>query len=195
MRMHKSTLLLVVLFGTSSGLGAEDVLAPGTRLRVTTPLHSENPMVGTLIAEGEDSLSLEVGEQVVSVPRQSVTTLEVSRHRGRRGVGAMIGLATGAIAGAVFGAATYKPCSRNSPRRPRRSRREVGAGSEPTDRPEPRAHARAGCCCPSDDRVWREEQMTIDNHARRSHAMARRLRFRRAAWVWDAVCGTRWRRR
>lgn len=115
MKLHKSTLLLMVLFGPNSGLGAEDVLAPGERLRITAPLHPRHQFVGTLIAEDADSLRLEVGKEVITLPRQSVTKLEISRARSRKTRGAHIGLLAGAVSGAALGYAIGEDSSQSVP--------------------------------------------------------------------------------
>ena len=88
MKLRKHALLWVALLGPTAELGAQDVLAPGARLRLTAPAIAKQRMVGRLIAEEADSLRLEVGTGVITLPRESVTkmrsaTLAAGRRTGR----------------------------------------------------------------------------------------------------------------
>ncbi len=103
MKLRKHALLLVALLGPTSELGAQDVLAPGARLRLTAPAIARERMVGRLISEDADSLRLEVGTGVITLPRESVTKVEISHSRSRRAHGARLGLLVGAVAGAALG--------------------------------------------------------------------------------------------
>jgi hypothetical protein len=91
-------------------LEAEDLLAPGARLRVTAPnvLGRDDPpgtvLVGTLLALDAQSLTLETKAQQPPhiIPLKDVTRLEV-RQRGSRRKNVLIGAAAGAV---VLGAVT-----------------------------------------------------------------------------------------
>ena len=84
------------------------VLAPGSRVRVTTT--ATGRIVGTFVSAGDDSLRLELADGgVLAFPRTSLSSVEMStgaRRQGWRGAG--IGLLAGAGIGGVVGLATYR---------------------------------------------------------------------------------------
>ena len=80
------------------------VVAPGDRVRVTT---EDWELVGTLLAQGDDSLRLQVIGEVtpVSVARSAIKRLEISRgSHSKAGADALIGLGAGALVGGAVGA-------------------------------------------------------------------------------------------
>ena len=73
----------------------------GARVRVSAPPLWAQPVVGTLLEDGPENLSLELPDRdsPETVPRSAVVRLEVSRGRkSRAGRGALIGLAIGGAA-------------------------------------------------------------------------------------------------
>ena len=69
--------------------------APGTRVRLTAPELSDQPLIGTLTALETDAVSLSVGDQSTTVPRDAITKWELSRGKhSNTGKGALIGLFT-----------------------------------------------------------------------------------------------------
>jgi len=89
---------------------ARPVVAPGDRVRVTT---EDWELVGTLLAQGDDSLRLQVIGEVtpVSVARSAIKRLEISRgSHSSTGSGALIGLGAGVLAGGALGAEANSPC-------------------------------------------------------------------------------------
>ena len=95
---------------------AQEVLAPGTRVRVTVP-DQKHPLVGAFVSRTADSLMLEIPArswngvgrrpvELVSLPVPRITRLEVSRgRRSHPGRGAGIGALVGAAAGLALGLA------------------------------------------------------------------------------------------
>ena len=80
------------------------VVAPADRVRVTT---ADWELVGTLVAQGDDSLRLHVTGEVtpVSVARSAIKRLEISRgSHSHSGADALIGLGAGALVGGALGA-------------------------------------------------------------------------------------------
>lgn len=78
-------------------------LASGTRVRLTAPGSGHQPLIGSILAVDETTLT--VADQdgtAVKVPRRLVTRLDVSRGRKSQ---ALPGLLAGAIAGAFIPAA------------------------------------------------------------------------------------------
>jgi hypothetical protein len=69
----------------------------GPRVRLTAPSFSGRRLVGVLVGLDETTLTLQRPDAKGSlqVPRAAITKVEASRHRGRRGVGAGIGLLVG----------------------------------------------------------------------------------------------------
>ena len=96
-----------------ASLAAQQAPAPagaiaGPLVRLSTPTIVERPrLVGTLIDVGTDALTVRTGAgETVVVPRPLVRRYEVSRGRMPRGPSvrraALVGLALGAVVGAVF---------------------------------------------------------------------------------------------
>lgn len=77
---------------------------PGRSCRVSAPAIAATPLVGTIQELSHESIGLAVQERgVITVPRISVSRLEVSQGRSRR-KGALIGDAACAAAGITVGA-------------------------------------------------------------------------------------------
>jgi len=104
-------LLVSALLGGNALAEETPPLALGKRLRVTT----DHRLVGRLVAQDEQSLTLQVGEgkPPVVVPRTTVTRVEESLRPGRKGHGALIGAAVGVGAAAILGVAAGDDCSRD----------------------------------------------------------------------------------
>jgi len=88
--------------------GASLVVAPGARVRVTTP--ATGRIVGTLVSATTDSLHIEVANgSSIAYPTVGISQIELSTGVQRRGwKGAGIGLLVGAGVGGVIGLATYR---------------------------------------------------------------------------------------
>lgn len=79
----------------------DEGIAPGTRIRLSASQLGAEPLVGTLLEIGPETLSLELpgGGGPQTIPRSAVTRLEVSRGRkSQAGRGALVGLAVGGAA-------------------------------------------------------------------------------------------------
>ena len=85
---------------------------PGPRVRLTAPTVSGKRLIGTLVRLDEATLTLqqEGAKATLIVPRGSITRIELSRHRGRRGKGAGIGALVGIGAAVVLGVAAGENC-------------------------------------------------------------------------------------
>ena len=103
----RGTIAGAVLFlgagAMAAPLGAQVVLQPGAKVRVTAPTAGVDRFQGTVIATG-DTIDVSRGDARIRVPAAAVTRLELSRGKSRlagagRGAlwGAGIGLALGAI--------------------------------------------------------------------------------------------------
>lgn len=81
-----------------------DSLPLGARVRVVAPPQLLPPTIGTVLAQRADSLVLRIPPgDFVSVPVRSIRQLEISRGRSSRaGTGALVGLAIGTTATAIF---------------------------------------------------------------------------------------------
>jgi hypothetical protein len=115
MRTIRFAILIWALAGTaqwasaqSARGGASIVLAPGSRVRLSSP--ATGRVVGTLVSATDDSLRIEFGEGAsLTLPRAGLSALELStgvRRNGWRGAG--IGLLVGAGVGGGIGLATYR---------------------------------------------------------------------------------------
>ena len=85
---------------------------PDARVRLIA-IGAERWVIGTLLAPPGDTVKLLEADsrEIHAVATAGLTRFEVSRGRRRQTArGAWIGLATGGIAGAVLGAATYEDC-------------------------------------------------------------------------------------
>jgi hypothetical protein len=78
----------------------------GVRVRITTNVRSQWPVVGTLVSAGTDSLRVvaSTSRKLVSIPTASVLRFERSRdRRTNAGGGAVLGAAIGGGAGLLLG--------------------------------------------------------------------------------------------
>jgi hypothetical protein len=84
----------------------------GPRVRVTAPAVSGKRFVGTLLAMDETTLTLrpQKGKDVLEVPRNAITRIELSRRPSRRGKGAGIGALVGLGAAVIIGLAAGDDC-------------------------------------------------------------------------------------
>jgi hypothetical protein len=84
----------------------------GPRVRVTAPALSGKGLVGTLLAMDETTLTLQPqkGKDVLEVPRNAITRIELSHRPSRRGKGAGIGALVGLGAAVIIGVATGDDC-------------------------------------------------------------------------------------
>ena len=98
-------------------LAAEDVKT-GVRVRVTENGSDKRPLIGWVVGSDAESLTLRTAE---AEPRRvllaDVKRLEV-RRPGRRGRGALIGLAVGAVGGFIWGAGSNPDGCQPSPGNP-----------------------------------------------------------------------------
>src|SRR5688500_3145429 len=104
----------IVAFLVAPWVGAphawSDVLAPGTRVRVTGG-SGETLVVGTLSAADEATLTLQraAGEHPLVIPRAAIGRLDVFRPGTKKatGKGIVLGLLGGLTAGFVYGMAGH----------------------------------------------------------------------------------------
>jgi hypothetical protein len=94
---------LALMVATAVPAGAQVMLQPGAKVRITAPTAGVQRFQGTIIATG-DTLDVARGDARIRVPAAAVTRLELSRGKSRlagagRGAlwGAGIGLGIGAI--------------------------------------------------------------------------------------------------
>lgn len=109
--------LVVVAVSVSclvSGASADEppALQVGSRVRASVTETSESAakdrrFTGSLRGLTDTAVILETsrGRPPLVIPRQDITTLEVSVRRSQRGKGALIGFGLGALVGAILGAA------------------------------------------------------------------------------------------
>lgn len=100
-------LCVALLLQPGSARAESEAPAPGTRVRLTAPELSDQPLIGTLTALETDAVSLSLDGQTepTTVPRDAITKWELSRGKhSNRGKGALIGLATGVVVGVTIGA-------------------------------------------------------------------------------------------
>ncbi len=90
-------------------LRAEELL--GARARLTVPSLAEARIVGKVLAEDDQSLTLAVTGETRRIERAAIGVLEISRERSRKGRGAAIGAVTGLVLGAALGYAAGEVCT------------------------------------------------------------------------------------
>jgi hypothetical protein len=82
-------------------------LSTGTRVRVIAPVIAPDPMTGTILSAGTDTIVLRSGRATsLAVPVSSIQKLEISAGRSRAkwgALGGVIGLFAGGIAGGKSG--------------------------------------------------------------------------------------------
>ncbi len=117
---HATILVAILAFVPLASATAQ--VRPGARVRVTGPpicpptyiLCVGGPglqSVGTFVAWKFDTLIMESNGNVLALPLDSVTKLEVSWGRKTNtGMGAGIGFFVGGVVGAVIGYASYEEC-------------------------------------------------------------------------------------
>jgi hypothetical protein len=115
-RSRMALIALGALLLSGSGVYGEEApaLEPGARVRVFVTDGAQGPgaahtrrLTGTLLGLSDTVLTLEKwpGTPAVVLPRQNVTRLDLSLHRGQRGKGALIGLGAGVGLGLLLGLA------------------------------------------------------------------------------------------
>ena len=97
--------LVAAWLATAATAGAQVVLQPGAKVRVTAPTAGVQRFEGTVVAAG-DTLDVARGNARIRVATSAVTQIELSRGRSRS-AGAARGALWGAGIGAVLGAVTY----------------------------------------------------------------------------------------
>ncbi len=115
---HATILVAVLAFVPLHSATAQAPIRPGARVRVTGPpicpptyiLCVRGPRlqsVGTFLVWKSDTLVVQSNGDILALPLDSVTTLEVSAgRRSQTGLGAGIGSLTGVAIGVVVGAAS-----------------------------------------------------------------------------------------
>jgi hypothetical protein len=105
-------LLVSSLVTATTARGAEEPVS-GSRIRVTAPSIAGKRLVGVIVGLDETTLRIEreEGQPPIAVPRASITKIETSRHRSRKGQGAAIGAVFGLAAALVVGATAGSDCS------------------------------------------------------------------------------------
>lgn len=115
--MQFSTVVLALTVAASSAT-AQSPATPGSpidsgsRIRVLSPILSQNREVGKLVSLTPDTLLFRIAKrpETTAIPIGAVTRLEVSNGTHQTKMkSALIGLFVGAAAGAALGAATYHP--------------------------------------------------------------------------------------
>ena len=108
--MRRATILVAILVVVPFARATAQVsIRPGARVRVTghscQPFyHCEQHRVGTFVAWKSDTLVTESNGDILALPLDSVTTLEVSAgRRSQTGLGANMGVMAGAVMGALWG--------------------------------------------------------------------------------------------
>ncbi len=120
---HATILVAILAFVPLASATAQVPVRPGARVRVTGPpicpptytICVGGPRlqsVGTFVTCEADSIIMESNGNVLALPLDSVTKLEVSWGRKTNtGMGAGIGFLVGGLVGARIGYASYEECS------------------------------------------------------------------------------------
>jgi hypothetical protein len=122
-RSHVSVLFVAAF--TLSPLAARAQVEPGTRVRVTAPGFAKRPVVGVLSGFDEGDIRIQTPpcspraraqglcreSRELIIPRDSVTRLQVSHGRSGRSHRASLGAVTGLALGAIVGVAAGEDCS------------------------------------------------------------------------------------
>jgi hypothetical protein len=115
--MTYRAVLLALTLVVPASLFAEEPAAgaspEGPRIRLTAPSVSGGRLIGTVVSLDEATLTLQRqgGEGTLLVPLRAITTLEVSRHRSRKGKGAAIGALVGLGSAVAIGLAAGDDCT------------------------------------------------------------------------------------
>jgi hypothetical protein len=117
MAMTRRALHLVLTLAVPTGVFAEERVAgaspEGPRVRLAVPSVSGERLIGTVVSLDEATLTLQRqgAEGTLLVPLHAITTLEVSRHRSRKGKGAAIGALVGLGSAVAIGLAAGDDCT------------------------------------------------------------------------------------
>ena len=104
-------LVVLVAGAHSAQAGDPSGAGSGPRVRLTAPTLSGKRLIGTLVRQDDATLTLQrEGAEALTVPRAAITRIEVSRHRGRRGLGAGIGALVGIGAAVAIGRHSGEDC-------------------------------------------------------------------------------------
>jgi len=119
MRRPRMLAAFALLTSLVANTVAAEELGTGARVRVILKGIGTKPIVGSLVASDAEALTLRTGK---GEPRRvlvaDVRRLEVSRRPGRRGRGALIGLAVGAVGGFIWGSSSNSDGCQPSPGNP-----------------------------------------------------------------------------
>ena len=100
---------LAALCGAAASADEGRPPTEGRRVRVTAPGFADGSVIGDLVAVEDTRVTLRTAgaSEVVAIPRRDVIRLEIGTKRHRRGraagIGALVGLGIGAIAGFAVG--------------------------------------------------------------------------------------------
>lgn len=100
---------LATLGGAAASADEGRPPAEGRRVRVTAPGFVDGPVIGDLVAVEATRVTLHRAgaSEILAIPRRDVTRFEIGTKRRRRGraagIGALVGLGIGAIAGFAAG--------------------------------------------------------------------------------------------
>ena len=106
-----SCLVLMVLF-QSAAMAQISSLNTGDKVRIFAPDVYTSAIKGTIYYINTTDVILESGVYRYTIPLNSIERLDVSLGRKKRtGRGALIGLSSGALLGALISLATYEECN------------------------------------------------------------------------------------
>lgn len=106
-----ASLLLFLWLISSTAFAQVHGVDKGDRVRITAPNVQTGKIKGTVDSFSSSMLTLSSRDTTLSIPFESIRTLEVSTGEKRNiGRGALIGATSGAVALGILLAATNKPC-------------------------------------------------------------------------------------
>ena len=108
------TIAALVLLGSMTVAAAGEEIPPGTRVRVNGR-GSMGTITGSLVGIDGRRVTVRDAHGERSLALRDITGIDVSRKPGRRGKYALVGMAVGAAAGFVLGAATNPDGCKPSP--------------------------------------------------------------------------------
>jgi len=116
--MNRSLAIVVLVtsfvdvWGSSASAEEGKPTTSGPRVRVTAPGFAKKPIVGTLTAVDDTTVTVQRSKESenVAIARGALTQFEISRKSSRKGKGAGIGALAGAGVGAAIGFAAGEDC-------------------------------------------------------------------------------------